>query len=229
MDEKLILDLNKVTNHFKFLCVEKDISCLEEFSLELENNYDRITDDLNYKLKEKVEVRIYPDIDSFHFEVMGSYNYPNWMVGKAGFNFINIVSPLNPGGFHTYNSLLKTVVHEFTHVVVNQINPKGISRLLHEGVASYEARQMDSEKKNIIANSIYEDKVPSIKKLESDFNGNDGYTFAYTIVEFMINRYGISKLNELIRNSKEFEAIFNITEEDFEKQWFEFLNNNYKE
>ncbi|NSW89832.1 MAG: hypothetical protein HPY74_03955 [Firmicutes bacterium] len=223
-----LLESRKETEHFKFFCMEKDVICLENLSGILEYNCKKILHDLNLTLEEKVEVKIYPDIKTFHEEVMEDADSPEWLVGTAQSGLICIVSPLNPGPVHNYASILKTAVHEFTHTLVKKVNCKGVWRFLDEGLALFEAEQMDNKHKVILANMISRKKIPTINELESDFIGQSGFIFAYTIVEYIIKRYGFDKLNELIRNPSDFRKIFNTTEDEFEKEWVEFLNEYYR-
>lgn len=55
----------------------------------------------------------------------------------------------------------------------------------------------------------------------------DGYALSYTIVEYMISEYGYDKLIDLIKSPYDFDEIFSITIEEFEKEWKEYLIKNY--
>lgn len=115
-----LIELRKETEHFEFYCVESDVECLEDLAGTLEENYTKITTDLKTDLDFKVKVHVYKDIDTFH-KATGLNDSPAWGVGIALGNGIQIVSPLNPGPKHSYQTMIQVVVHEFTHVEINNI------------------------------------------------------------------------------------------------------------
>lgn len=228
MGKTNLLECRKETEYFKFFCVENDELCLEKLSEILEYNYKKILYDLNLTLEKKVEVRIYPDMKTFHKNIVGNIDSPDWLVGITQHGIIHIVSPLNPGPAHKYDSILKIAVHEFIHILVKKINSQGVWRFLDEGLALFGAEQLEDRHKDILASAVLSKKIPTINELESDFVEQNGFVFAYTIIEFIIKRYGFAKLNELIRNPSDFRKIFNTTEDEFEEEWIKFLNKHYK-
>lgn len=60
------LIMNKETDHFKIYCQSQDMDCLEDVGKGLEAAYKKVTTEFNCSLDNKVEVLIYPDIESFH-------------------------------------------------------------------------------------------------------------------------------------------------------------------
>lgn len=52
------LNLKKETQHFIFYYTEFDNPCINKISEVLENSYDKITDNLNQKLEEKLVIEI---------------------------------------------------------------------------------------------------------------------------------------------------------------------------
>lgn len=226
-----LIELRKKTEHFEFYCFESDEECLEDLAQALEENYLRITTELKADLDFKVKAHVYKDIDTFH-KVMGQPDAPSWVAGAAYGNGIQMVSPLNPGGSHDYQSLIQVVVHEFTHVVINNTVQPGtiVPMWLHEGVAMYEAKQ---------TNQLYEvgkwvkrDKVPSMDTLESygsyeSMDDNRIYPFSYTLVEYIINEYGIEKLNSFIRSPSDYSSAFGVDKDEFEQAWKDYLKRKY--
>lgn len=114
----------------------------------LHENYKRISNDSNISLKDKVDIEVYPDIQLYH-KAIGVPMAPDWNVGTGRESKIKMVSPLNPGKYHTYDTLMMVVVHEFTHVMVSQVNSnlKDIPLWLNEGTAVFEAKQMNNNMK----------------------------------------------------------------------------------
>lgn len=225
------VELRKETGHFEFYCVESDEECLEDLAEALEENYLRITTELENDLDFKVKVHVYKDIDTFH-KAIGQSAAPNWVVGAAYGNGIQMVSPLNPGGSHDYQSLIQVVVHEFTHVVINNTVQPGtiVPMWLHEGVAMYEAKQRNQLYK--AGKWVKRNKIPSIDTLESyssyeSMDDNQIYPFSYTLVEYIINEYGIEKLNMFIRSPSDYSSAFGVDKDEFEQDWKDYLKRKY--
>lgn len=225
------IGLRKETEHFQFYCIESDAECLEDLAETLEENYSKITTDLKVDLDFKVKVHVYKDIDTFH-KSTGRSDAPDWVVGAAYGNDIQMVSPLNPGGTHNYDSLIKVVVHEFTHVVINNIASSGlmVPLWLHDGVAMYEAKQTDQLYE--VGKWVKSNRIPSLDALESygsydTMSDNKVYPFSYTLVEYIINEYGIEKLNNLIRSPSDYSGAFKVDKNEFEQAWKVYLKEKY--
>jgi hypothetical protein len=217
------------SQHFKYYSFNKDVKCLNDLEKSLEDNYKRISNDLNVSLKDKVEIEIYSDIQSFH-NAIGAPNAPMWDVGTGWGNKIKMVSQLNPGEYHTYDTLMQVVVHEFTHVMVSNINQnlKGIPLWLNEGTAAYEAKQMNSNMKGALKGKILKNDIPTLYAMNSNNLSDGGYAFSYTAVEYIVKNYGYNSLIGLIKSPSNLREILGTTSEGFEKSWRTYLIKNYK-
>ncbi len=51
----------------------------------------------------------------------------------------------------------------------------------------------------------------------------NGYGLSETIIEFLIDTYGISKLNLLIKEPENIESIYALSKGALEKQWIQYL------
>lgn len=221
--------LQMENKNFKFYSYNKDKKCLEDLSKILEENYNRISKDLNVTLKEKVIIEVYPDIKAFH-DAIGSPNAPNWVVGTGWENKIKMVSPLNPGGQHTYDTLMQVVVHEFTHVAISNINSdlESIPIWLNEGIAAYEAKQMSSNSRSAIKEKLDSNDVPSLSEMNSsNFSEVGGYVFSYTAIEYIIENYGYDTIVLLIKTPADLEKILGNSMIEFENNWKRYLKENY--
>ncbi|SDT48773.1 RNA polymerase sigma-70 factor, ECF subfamily [Paenibacillaceae bacterium GAS479] len=109
----------------------------EEIFNELKVNLDKITDHIG-PLNKKISIEIYPDIDTFHAQT-GKPNGPDWyiaMLANDG-STIKMVSPLNPGPLHSYQSVIKAALSLFATAVTLAIN-KEIPLWLRAGIGHYE-------------------------------------------------------------------------------------------
>lgn len=216
------------SNHFKFYSKEQDKECLKDLSSVLEDNYTRITNDLHTPLNKKVDIYIYSDLSTYH-KAIDQPDAPSWVVGNAvwGSNAIQMVNPLNADG-RPYSDFMKVIVHEFTHVVVRNINSdvKGIPIWLNEGVAVLEAEQ-NSGVHQVLLNSKSTEKFPTLKDLEIDpitFGKDNGYEFSYSIVDYINKTYGYEKLIALIKAPSKFNNILGVSKDNFQRNWIANLN-----
>jgi hypothetical protein len=224
------LNLTKESQHFKFYSTNGDIKVLDSLALTLEKNYSRITNRLGLQIEKKINVRVFPDIKSFHVAI----NYPDapdWVVGSCIGDELLMVSPLNPGSIHTYESLMQVIVHEFVHIAVyyaigNKV-VTGLPKWLNEGYAQYEAGQVNEPIRKSVESSL-RDKVPPtwtqlITASAMEFGHMNGYGLSVTIVEFLVDTYGIDKLVSLIKEPENIETIYGLPENTLEKQWIQYI------
>lgn len=218
--------LQSESEHFAFHSFDKDKECIEDLANALEENYDTITNNLGVTLNNKVKVTIYPDIKAFH-EKIGMPNAPDWSVAAAMKNEIHTVSPLEPGSYHNYNSIMGAAVHEFVRVVQFKINHYFYTnQWMSAGLAEYESKQAPD--KTFIKNMIDEDKIPSL----SDLNGKafadvGGYHFSYTLVEYIIKEYGYETVIDIIKAQDNMETILGKSLDEFENDWINYLKENW--
>jgi len=221
------LSLHFSSENFNFYSKKEDTKVLENLSKTLESNYSRLTSAMQTSFDSKIDVFIYPELQSFHSAI----NYPDapdWVVGAASKNELKMVSPLNPGSEHSYESLMKAIVHELTHTVVLNIRKQGLlglSNWLNEGYAYYEAQQLTQADRDIIHSDSLMNKLPTWNEIEiantSEFGDMRGYPISAAIVEFLIETYGFDDLQQLIIAPERLEEIYGLPKEELEVLWLE--------
>ncbi|RNL75220.1 hypothetical protein ED312_21830 [Sinomicrobium pectinilyticum] len=88
----------------------------------------------------------------------------------------------------------------------------------------YEAKQFVNPKTlTYLENGQY----PSIVELNGRFKGDKIYDCGFTIIEYILAKYGQKKFIDLIENYGNLKKTFNVTEEQFCKDWYEFVKNKY--
>jgi len=224
------LYLAKESQHFNFYSTDGDIKVLDSLAITLENNYFRITNRLGIQIDKKINVKVFPDINAFHVAI----NYPNapdWVVGSCIGDELLMVSPLNPGSVHTYESLLQVIVHEFVHIALYYLHgDKGIigfPKWLNEGYAQYEAGQINEYVRKSVEKSLLEKATPTWTQLDTvsimEFGNINGYGLSVTIVEFLVLTYGIDKLVFLIKDPANIESIYGFSKDILEQQWIRYI------
>ncbi len=214
-----LLVLKKSTEHFIFLYSKIDTASIDIISKGLENNYEKILADFKIENLPITNVRIYPDLKSFHSGI----NFPDApdqvMATAFGKNDFRMVSP-NYEGIDTA-MLMKHAVHEFTHCVhLNIVYAPNNPRWLWEGVAMYEADWfLDPKEIDII-------RAKQFPKLSSLNNGME-YMLGYVIIEAVKNIWGFDKVLDLIKKKGDVQAVLQLNENEFEKKVFEHIYQKY--
>ncbi len=225
-----LLSLQTESEHFAFYAVAEERPTLAAMAATLENERGAILEHLETDVPFKVLVEVYPDLAAFH-TAAGQPNAEDWFIGQiTARNIIRIVSPRNPGSVHTYASVMRGLVHEFVHVAtVNANSGAACPSWLSEGVALYEARQLPS--RETIRAALESGTVPGLGQLTSysDFVAHNGYTFSYTIAEYIVLRHGRAALAQLIRTPFALESALGVGLDaaGLERAWRAFLAQTY--
>jgi hypothetical protein len=95
---------------------------------------------------------------------------------------------------------------------------------LWESVSVYEARQFIAPKS---LSYFTKNSYPGLQELNDRSKGNKIYDVGYTIVEYILEQYGKNKLIGLIKNYGNMEKVLNISDEQFSKNWYEFVRRKY--
>ncbi|WDC84525.1 hypothetical protein PL321_01875 [Caloramator sp. mosi_1] len=120
---------------------------------------------------------------------MGRILAPKWYVGDNIKDKVIIVSPLNPGTAHNYESIVEIVVHEYVHTLVYQINRK-TPKFLNEGLAGYLSGNTKPNYPIRYVPDIKDLKISNLIKF-----GNKGlYAVSYTYIEYLDKNYGMNKV-----------------------------------
>lgn len=230
----LIPESRKVikTQHFTFhFSSSIDTLTIVELANALEGNYSRIGFDLETKPSDNIETNVYAE---------------RWRYVKATRNWsasgnIEGVSKLHfvEQAWGESDSK-KVAVHEFTHTVTlkllldNEAKPIDVKNFdkkfstfptwLWEAISVYEAKQfVDPKMLPYLNNGQY----PNISELNNRLKGGKVYSCGYTIIEYMLYKYGHDNLITLIKNYGDLKQTFNVTNDEFCKGWYEFVKDKY--
>jgi hypothetical protein len=226
------LNLRVETKHFIFYFTEKDSECIDEVIQALENNYNRISINLEQKLESKLIIEIYYNLKSLH-TALGLKDAPAWIRGGLGAGKIIIASPLNPPPGSNFDNVVNTAIHEFVHILVNKIN-SNTPRWLNEGIACYEAKDNnESWIRQTVSAGLGNGNLPTFKDLDTGedfqtFFTLNGYQYSYTMVEAIVNLFGYDKLRKLVKSPNKFYEIFNVSESELYKKYVDFIKVNYR-
>lgn len=225
--DRILLSSN---SKFQIWGLESEQAAADTVIKVLTANYDRIADSLNTQLTNYVTVDIYPDLSTFHAAINWS-SAPDWAVGAAfGETNIHMVSPYNPGPVHSFSSIINVVTHELVHCFVHNLkNGAYVPIWINEGSASYLAFQATST--NQICDYIDQHgSIPTLSELNngSTYGNIGGYSFGYTIVEFIVTEVGGSDiLSQFIASGANYSILGFANETEFQIAWQQFLGDQY--
>lgn len=220
------------TRHFTFLFSSSiDTAKIAELSNALESNYVRIGNDLKTTPADNIETNIYAQ----------RWRYIKATKNWGGSGNIEGISKLHfvEQAWGEADSK-KVAVHEFAHTVTlkllldnepQPVNSKDFDKKfatfptwLWEGISVYEAQQFVDPKTLPYLNN---NQHPNITELNDRLKGGKIYSCGFTIIEYILFKYGQEKLIALIENYGNIKMIFNETEEQFCNGWYEFVKTKY--
>lgn len=224
------------TEHFAFFAGKRSEEAVSLLAKELETNYDRITADLQVTPTNKFPIYVFSEIETFN-QASGQSGASAAHVGDAQGIAIQLISPLNPGGALDIQTVLTAGVREFTHALVNYVNGSLdknnylIPIWLNEGLAGYEARQMTTDWRAVLAQKVAEGSIPSIRidlTLPDKREQVKGFPYSIILVEYMVNEHGFDKIIAIIKAPSELEAILGISISELDSGWCKYLQEAYQ-
>lgn len=214
----------KETDKFTYYGTKPDSITVHQLDKLLEENFRRICNDLEYDYKFRITVEIYPDQKSFDANTIGTRGTP----AVSGNRTIQMVSPFSAIKIQgiPYEERLLMAVHEFVHLVNNEIN-NNMPLWIEEGLATYEG-SFNFYKNNCLK---YFKSLPEISFEQLDQNyqrirGADLYS--YTLIYFIAQNFGKAKLCKLIRNPDDIEEILMVSRKDITSEWNLFIKENFR-
>lgn len=206
----------------------------------LEENYDRIRKDLNDPGHDTIRVFVHPTQTDFNQSTgllnstaKGTSRGPNefhliWT------NWFNSMFPDDP---------VKTAIHEYTHCVQLNILIKEAQtkwrnsdngdfdiafeekfvneypQWFWEAICDYEAGMV-----NRVSVKYGMSKNPTLSQLNTS---GQIYNVGYTIIEYVVAKWGKEKIPLLISSYVDIETVLGVSESEFERGWNEFVNKKY--
>lgn len=221
-------DKTKETEHFILKYMNSDENVIGEIADTLESSYVRITGALGVDMAEKVTAEIYPTFEEFNRAMLTPSGGDGHM-GNAFEDSFAIVSPNDIGVEFTRESMMRAYVHEFVHIVLNNVSDK-IPAYLHEGTAAYLAQQSgDFGMPELnIPWAFSHNSFPDMQTVKEMTAGTgDVYVIGSALVDYIVTEYGNEKLAALLNSSADYSAVFGKTEDEFYGEWVEWLKSKY--
>ena len=173
----------------------------------LESAYTDVGLDLNYYPHHEIIVILYMEKD-FKY-VTGS---PDW---AGGLYDGKIRVPV--GGLEGALPELKALLyHEYAHVVISSITRGHGPAWLNEGLAVYEEKMVRQHTDHILKGMAMRGKLIPLNNMEKSFASLNSkkaplaYEESFSFVKYLIENYGLDKINEVLRKLAREESITDI-------------------
>src|SRR5690349_21358823 len=220
------------TQHFTFLFSSTiDTATIIKLANALEENYLRIGNDLKTQPSVNIETNIYAQRWRY-IKATGNWSASGNIEGISKLHFVE------QAWGESDNK--KVAVHEFAHTVTlkllldneaQPVNSKNFDKKfstfptwLWEAISVYEAKQfVDPKTLPYLNNGQY----PDIAELNNRLKGEKIYSCGYTIIEYILLKYGQDNLIDLIKNYGNLPSTFNVTDTEFCKDWYDFVREKY--
>lgn len=220
------------TKHFTFLFSSSiDTKKISTLSDALESNYFKIGNDLKTTPADNIETNIYAQ----------RWRYikatKNWG-GSGNIEGISKLHFIEQAWGETDSK--KVAVHEFAHTVTlnfllehepHPLNSKDFDKKfstfptwLWEGISVYEAQQFIDPKTLPYLNDGH---YPNIQELNNRLKGGKIYGCGFTIIEYILFKYGQDNFLKLIENYGNLKTTLDVTDDQFCKEWYEFVKMKY--
>ena len=220
------------TQHFTFIFSSSiDTATIIKLANALKENYSRIGNDLKTQPSEDIETNVYAQRWRY-IKATGNWSASGNIEGISKLHFVEQAWGESDDK--------KVAVHEFAHTVtlkllldneVQPINSKNFDKKfstfpiwLWEAISVYEANQFVEPKTLPYLNN---EQYPSISELNNRLKGGKIYSCGYTLIEYILSKYGQDNFINLIKNYGDLKRTFNVTDEQFCKDWYEFLKQKY--
>lgn len=195
----------------------------------LRQAYREVGQDFNYFPKHTVVVMIYSDEEFKRYSPA-----PHW---SGGVYDGKIHLPANTKTFSP--AQLKALIwHEYTHVLVRDLSQDKCPLWLNEGLAVWESSRYAPVSLSELKQALKNTQIIPLIELHQSFAPSNrteriglAYQQSYTIVRFLIERYGFWHIQRLlagIKNQENWEdilkSVFGLNWDTLEKRWREYLS-----
>lgn len=195
----------------------------------LEKTAGEIREKLEFDSLEITQVYLYKEQTSLWMRKYGLITIlaaPDWYVGDNKGDQVLLVSPYAKvkGNDNDHDSILEAATHELVHTINYQINPQ-LSYWLDNGVATFLSHQ------NPPKGFVSDIPIPSLEDMRSEnekrFGEIGGYQYSYTYIDFINSQYGWECVLDLINGKKNYEEIFDKSEQDIYTEWMTYISKKF--
>jgi hypothetical protein len=198
----------------------------------------RLAEDTGAYLVKPVRIYIYENTN----DLKGAMVFPQEWTGGVAFTRHSVIAiGINPLNLSWGK---RAIAHELTHLVIHQmvLNPYNeLPTWLDEGLAVYSEGPFDVQFESYLKKAVAEDRLISVQSLASPFSAYAeqsylSYAESYSMVEFLISRYGRDMMLELLNTFREgssydgaLEKVYGFDMDGLNDLWRDYVNERYEE
>jgi tetratricopeptide (TPR) repeat protein len=192
-------NMNTKYNMFFIIKVDPEVEKLAGFDINeaLDSTRIHVSNDLNYTQNIKIPVIVYT-VDNYKESVPDA---PSWSEGAFDGKIRIVLTK-----YKNNIALLKsTIVHEYTHAVIQDLTNGNIPRWFNEGIAKYmEYKYGLPPRINYLAQAFNSNNIIEWDKINDAIVSPNvnlamlAYQQSFNFVYYMVQRYGMSKLRALL-------------------------------
>jgi hypothetical protein len=214
------------SGRFTYLASDQDQSTVREIAALMDSVAPEIARDLDVVYRHAVTVEVYPNQEEFDAHLMNPSMRGTPAISAR--NRIQLVSPKAPiqvPGIE-YRERLWFPVHEFAHLVIDQISEQ-MPTWLDEGVASYEGSRLFYTQDRRVR-EILRDRLPTFADLTQSYSKVPAAdVFSFSLIEFIVAEYGRPALNRILRAPDRLDQVLKSPLATVEERWHRFIAGRY--
>jgi len=189
------------TQHFTIRHKTNDKRVLEMIRETSEKHYKDICNDFQYFPLDKSTIILYEDSDEF-------LKNSNLKASKPpmGVYYASTIQILSPRKWNIPQENMEYIfknegpmIHEFTHLIVDDITKGNYPLWFTEGLALYQEYDKTGYE---WGKDVAHDKIYSINELDNKFNKLNqylAYTQSFRVVKYIVEEYGFNAINKILR------------------------------
>lgn len=217
------------TLHFsiRFQNMPDDPAARERVQRGLEAAYDKVTRDLGTVPSRVVPVIIYTNRESYE----ESSEVPHWVGAHYDPADRSIRVGLSNTDRMSDEEFTGYLVHEFTHLIVDEITQHKVPSWLTEGLAQIEQGKDMSRGEQKLRQALRKpDRLPPVSGLVQSINGGGavdvglGYAIGWSMTQWIISKWGTSAITTTLQKLGQgysFEEAFAYDYATLQKEWVE--------
>lgn len=215
--------------HLTFTYTSLDRDSIHAIARYVEASRDKIVADIQPDSMTTIRIYLYATLKDVH-QAIGWPDAPKWVKGAvSGIREVRMISPSSPDleGSVPYDFMLSCIVHEFAHCVMLHANRTMANkpRWLWESIAIYESGQ-SADLKNL--GYLATGSPPTLDDL-NNVNNTRIYEVGYSIVEYIVSKWGIEAVRGLIRTNGDLVNTLHISQGEFQEGWYAYVVKKYSQ
>lgn len=196
----------------------------------------RLYESTGVSITDSIELYIYANSN----DLQSAMIFPQTWTGGVAYPLYNCIAiGIEPSNIDWG---LRTIVHELTHLVINQMtyNPYlDLPVWLDEGLAMYMEGPLTEVFNFYLSQAVDNDTLLSVRSLASPFSAYAdqsylSYAESHSLVSFLIDTYGREKMLELLTvmsrgtdYDKAFEEVYGFDMDGLNEIWHDYVINSY--